>query len=46
MKGKITLSRVTSNVEDDYIRIELTDELSGCMFVTGEIGLREFPVRS
>jgi len=42
LKGNVTISRATSNVENDYIRIVVRDEESGTQFVTVEVSLAEF----
>ena len=42
LKGKLTISRVGSNVNEGYVKFELSDEKSGVMVIEGEIGLREF----
>ena len=42
MKGKITISRVSSSDRDDYVWISVVDEKSGEHFVEVEMGLLEF----
>ena len=42
MNGKITVSRVTSNQEDDYISIRFEDKLSGSTFLQAKMTLEDF----
>lgn len=41
-KGKITISKVDSNLEDDYISITISDRLSGKQVVKGRMTLEDF----
>lgn len=38
----LRLGRVTSNKEDDFISLEITDELSGVQFVDAKLSLKQF----
>lgn len=42
MNGKLTISRVTSNVEKDYIRLRMEDDLSGVTFLDAKMSLEDF----
>jgi len=42
MKGKITISRVQCSHEDDYVGIQITDEISGTRFVQIKLDLKAF----
>lgn len=42
IEGKIVISRVTSNRDDDTIKIELHDENTGICFVRGTMSLADF----
>lgn len=40
-KGKITISHVSST-HGDFISVELTDDISGCQFVSAEMSIEGF----
>jgi len=42
LKGQITISKVSSNKEDDYIRIAVVDEDAGIEFCTIKMSLKDF----
>ena len=42
MEGSISINRTTSNIDEDYIRIEIIDELSRETIVSGKICLKDY----
>lgn len=42
LKGRITISRVNSNIEDGYMKIAVTDDDSGIEFCTVKMTLSDF----
>lgn len=41
-EGKITISRVSSNLEPDYIIVSIADEISGLQFASAKMSLENF----
>lgn len=42
LKGNLNISRVHSNIKDDYIKISLTDGDSCIEFVEAKLSLKDF----
>ena len=42
LKGKLTISRVMSNREDDYVEIRIEDEVSGVEFVSINLSMEQY----
>lgn len=42
LEGKITISRISSNIAGDYMQIKIEDKLSGCRVISVEVNTVEF----
>ena len=42
LKGRMRISRISSNVEDDYINITVTDDISGIQFFSAKISAADY----